>query len=118
MTGLLSRRMAYPLLGVTILLFLMTLIFACGGQTATEEPEPTEPPPATAATGPTPEPSNIPEPTTTPEPTAIREPMAPPTPEPTPTPTIAPTVAPVLTDRGYFGGVLPRDWRAQLGQPR
>ena len=99
MTGLLSRRMAYPLLGVTILLFLMTLIFACGGQTATEEPEPTEPPPATAATGPTPEPSNIPEPTTTPEPTAIREPMAPPTPEPTPTPTIAPTVAPVLTDR-------------------
>ena len=42
MTGLLSRRMVYPLLGVTILLFLMTLLSACGGQTATEEPEPTD----------------------------------------------------------------------------
>ena len=42
MIGLLSRRMVYPLLGVTILLFLMTLLSACGGQTATEESEPTD----------------------------------------------------------------------------
>ena len=91
MTGMLSRRMAYPLLGVTILLFLMTLLSACGGQTATEEPEPTEPPPTNAATDPTPKPTTTPEATQIPGPTAMLVPTA--------TPTIAPTAAPAFTDR-------------------
>ena len=102
MTALLSRRILFPLLGVTILV-LMAFLLACGGDTATDEPEPTstEQETATTAADPTPEPTATPEaspppeptaatePTLPPEPTATTEPTATPAPEPTPEPTVA-----------------------------
>ena len=70
MTSLLSRRKLFPLLGVTILV-LMAFLLACGGDTATDEPEPpsTEQESATTAADPTPEPTATPEASPPPEPT-------------------------------------------------
>ena len=59
MTALLSRRMLFPLLGVAILV-LVAFLLACGGDTATDEPEPTSTEQQSATTEADPRPSRPP----------------------------------------------------------